>query len=89
MRTPTYNQHDQGTTLQTRDNETANPLAYLYGGIVDTYLKNIQTTYLITGSLSQTVNYTDRISGTAKKVNKLQVPYLFIFNKDNKDANGA
>ncbi|RKP50004.1 S-layer homology domain-containing protein [Cohnella endophytica] len=89
IRNPLASTHDDGTTLQTRDNETANPLAYLYGDLVAKNLKNIQTTYLITGSSSQTVTYTDPTTSLSKKVNKLQVPYLFTFNKDNKDTSNS
>ncbi len=78
------------TFLQVRDNETAHPLAYLYGELVDTYLKNIQTTYNpVTGSASQKVIFTDAETAGLKTVNKLQVPYLFTYNKDHKDENGA
>ncbi|MFC5404394.1 S-layer homology domain-containing protein [Cohnella soli] len=87
VRTPTASTHDDGTTLQIRDHQTANPLAYLYGALVEANLKNIQTSYLITSNSK--VTFIDPATSQSRSVNKLQVPYLFTFDKDYKDSNNS
>ncbi|MCC3373877.1 S-layer homology domain-containing protein [Cohnella sp. REN36] len=76
-----YDTHENDR-LMVRD--TRNAYARLYVDLVNTYLTNIQTQYLKT---SNNVNYLGP-NGESVVANKLQVPYFFIYNKDNKDENG-
>ncbi|MBB6670209.1 S-layer homology domain-containing protein [Cohnella nanjingensis] len=76
-----YDTHENDR-LMVRD--TRNAYARLYVDLVNTYLTNIQTQYLKT---SNNVNYPGP-NGEPVVANKLQVPYFFIYNKDNKDENG-
>lgn len=77
---PSADPHNS-TFLQVRD--TNHPLAKLYVDLVNKYLTNIKTQYL---PATNNVNYTE--NDTNVVANKLQVPYLFAYNKDNKDADG-
>ncbi|WP_379130136.1 S-layer homology domain-containing protein [Paenibacillus sp. sgz500958] len=78
-------------TLQIRTNN--HPYAKLYVDLVSTYLSNIQTQNKTAFALDpttiakNTISYTGS-SGTVTG-DRLQVPYFFTYNKDNKDANGA
>ncbi|SDY02164.1 S-layer homology domain-containing protein [Paenibacillus sp. CF384] len=78
---PTFDSHDIDR-LMVRD--TNHPYANLYVDLVNTYLTNIKTQY-VKGTTD--VRYTDANSNVVI-ANKLQVPYLFTYNKDNKDAAG-
>jgi hypothetical protein len=69
-------------TLQIRDSKNA--YAYLYVDLVRKYFPGIVTEYAIE---KNNVNYTDK-EGKVVSANKLQVPYVFVYNKDWKDANG-
>ncbi|QGQ98880.1 S-layer homology domain-containing protein [Paenibacillus psychroresistens] len=73
-------QHNS-TFLQVRD--TNHPYANLYVDLVKTYLTNINTEYNIA---SNNVSYVN--DGKTVVANKAQVPYLFTYNKDNKDKDG-
>ncbi|NBD27106.1 S-layer homology domain-containing protein [Paenibacillus glycinis] len=64
---------------------TGHPYANLYVDLVNKYLTNIQTQY-VKGTTN--VTYKDA-NGQDVVANKLQVPYLYIYNKDNKDASGV
>lgn len=67
---------------------TGHPYANLYVDLVNTYLTNITTLYdKNDGKASHNVSYTNE-SGTTITANKLQVPYFFLYNKDNKDTSG-
>ena len=63
---------------------TGHPYANLYVDLVNKYLTNIKTQY---AKETNNVKYTNA-SGNEVVANKLQVPYLFVYNKDNKDAPG-
>ncbi|SFF19988.1 S-layer homology domain-containing protein [Paenibacillus catalpae] len=78
---PSADPHNS-TFLQVRD--TNHPLAKLYVDLVNKYLTNIKTQYL---PASNNVNYVE--NGTNVVANKLQVPYLFAYNKDNVSADGS
>ncbi|MCK9857796.1 S-layer homology domain-containing protein [Paenibacillus sp. ATY16] len=78
---PSADPHNS-TFLQVRD--TNHPLAKLYVDLTNKYLTNIKTQYL---PASNNVNYTE--NGTNVVANKLQVPYLFAYNKDNVNADGS
>ncbi|MCM3627856.1 S-layer homology domain-containing protein [Paenibacillus glycanilyticus] len=78
---PSADPHNS-TFLQVRD--TNHPLAKLYVDLTNKYLTNIKTQYL---PASNNVNYTE--NGTNVVANKLQVPYLFAYNKDNVNADGG
>lgn len=73
---------DSANLLQTRT--TGHPFAHVYVDLIDQYFPNIETLYDIA---KDNVSYTDA-SGEEIVVNKLQVPYVFVYNKDHKDANG-
>ncbi|MBP1995080.1 S-layer homology domain-containing protein [Paenibacillus eucommiae] len=65
---------------------TGHPNANLYVDWVNKYLTNIQTEYQKSGAGANNVKYT--VDGQDFVANKLQAPYVFVYNKDNKDANG-
>jgi len=69
-------------SLHIRD--TRNEYANLYVDMVNTYLPNIVTLY---DKAENNVGYTNE-AGETVVANKAQVPFLFIYNKDNRDANG-
>jgi thiol-disulfide isomerase/thioredoxin len=72
-------------TLHIRD--TANAYADLYVDLVNKYLTNIVTLYdKNDGVASHRVSYTK--DGVDVIANKLQVPFLFTYNKNHKDAQG-
>ncbi len=71
-----------GKALHVRD--TKNAYASLYVDAVNKYLPNIVTIY---DKAANNVNYTDK-DGKVVAANKLQVPFLFIYNRNNKDAKG-
>jgi thiol-disulfide isomerase/thioredoxin len=71
-----------GTFLQVRD--TNHPYANLYVDLVNKYLTNISTQY---AKASNNVKYTNE-NGVEVIASKAQVPFLFQYNKDNKDAAG-
>ncbi len=71
-----------GKSLHVRD--TKNAYASLYVDAVNKYLPNIVTIY---DKAANNVNYTDK-DGKTVVANKLQVPFLFIYNRNNKDAKG-
>ena len=78
-----------GNALHIRD--TASPFAHLYGDLVDTYLTNLVTQYDATGTNpGQRVSYYPGgdTSLPLKVAKKLQVPYLFEYNKNHTDAAG-
>lgn len=71
-------------TLQVRT--TNHPYAKLYVDLVNSYLTNIKTQNN-TAAKPTTISYVDG-QGTVISGDRLQVPYLFAYNKDNKDADG-
>src|SRR5690606_27837806 len=73
---------DSGNFLHTRT--TGHPYANIYVDLVTKYLTNIETLY---DKESNNVSYTND-AGEEVIANKLQVPYVFLYNKDNKDENG-
>jgi thiol-disulfide isomerase/thioredoxin len=68
-------------TLEIR--ETGSPYANLYVDLVNNYLTNIETAYDKNDN-----NAAHNVKYGQNTVNKLQVPFLFVYNKDNKDGNG-
>ncbi|NBD27104.1 S-layer homology domain-containing protein [Paenibacillus glycinis] len=78
---PTFDSHENDR-LMVRG--TGHPYANLYVDLVNTYLTNIQTQYV---KDTTNVTYKDA-NGKDVVANKLQVPYLYVYNKDNKDAAG-
>jgi thiol-disulfide isomerase/thioredoxin len=78
----TFDTKLDSNTFQIRD--TKNAYAKLYVDLVNTYFPGIQTEYAID---KNNVNYTDK-DGKVVAANKLQVPYVFVYNKDWKDAQG-
>lgn len=81
---PTTNPHNT-ETLQVRANN--HPYAKLYVDVVNKYLTNIKTQNN-TAANPSTISYTNE-NGTVVVGDRLQVPYLFTYNKNNKDADGA
>lgn len=73
---------DSTNFLHTRT--TGHPFAHVYVDLVHEYFHNIETLYDIE---KDNVSYTNA-SGEEIVVNKLQVPYVFVYNKDHKDAEG-
>lgn len=73
---------DSANFLQTRT--TGHPYAHVYVDLVHRYLPGIETLYDVE---SNNVSYIDS-TGKEIVVNKLQVPYVFVYNKDHKDAEG-
>ncbi len=71
-----------GKALHIRD--TKNPYANLYVDLVRKYFPGIVTEY---APEKNGVSYTDK-NGKVVLANKLQVPYVFVYNKDRKDAQG-
>ncbi|AIQ21015.1 hypothetical protein H70357_33320 [Paenibacillus sp. FSL H7-0357] len=63
------------------------PYANLYVDLVDTYLTNIKTENNQAAKPS-VISYVNDLNETVTG-DRLQVPYLFTYNKDNKDAAGA
>lgn len=60
---------------------------YLYGEIVTRYLTNLNDYVEYTVDSSSALTYTDA-DGEEVTVPKVQVPFLFLYNKDNVDGNG-
>ncbi|MDP3178898.1 MAG: hypothetical protein Q8M76_13410 [Spirochaetaceae bacterium] len=71
-----------GAALHVRD--TKNAYANLYVDVINKYLPNIVTIY---EKEKNNVNYTNK-DGAVVVANKLQVPFLFLYNRNNKDAKG-
>ncbi|MEI6873686.1 MAG: hypothetical protein WCL50_00995 [Spirochaetota bacterium] len=69
-------------TLQIRDSKS--PFANYYVDMVNKYLPNIVTIY---DKATTNISYTDK-DGKVLVANKLQVPFLFLYNRNNKDAQG-
>lgn len=64
------------------DTTNSNP-SFLYGDLVNTYLKNIETQYQPTTSSVVTYYPGGNTSSTLTKANKLQVPFLIGYRNDN------
>ena len=76
-----------GSSLHIRD--TANPYANLYVDLVNKHFPDIITLYdKNDGKASHNISYTDA-SGNVIVSSKLQVPYLFTYDKNNKDPQGV
>lgn len=68
--------------------DSANPFVKLYANLVETYLPNLVTLYDVNSDLPyQYISYTS--DDEEVRVKKLQVPYLFAYNKDVKEENGV
>lgn len=65
---------------------TNHAYAKLYVDLVETYLTNIKTENN-TAAKPSVISYVDA-NGNTITGDRLQVPYLFTYNKDNKDADG-
>lgn len=65
---------------------TGHPYANLYVDLVNTYLTNIKTENN-TAAKPSVISYIDA-SGVKVSGDRLQVPYLFTYSKNNKDAAG-
>lgn len=65
---------------------TDHPYAKLYVDLVNTYLTNIITENN-SAEKPRTITYTDAL-GQVVSGDRLQVPYLFTYNSNNKDARG-
>lgn len=82
-----------GTTADThiRETETSSRKAakynYLYGGLVTDYLTNLDDFIEYKADTASAVTYTD-LEGVRHTVGKVQVPFIFIYDKDNKDEDG-
>jgi thiol-disulfide isomerase/thioredoxin len=72
-----------GKSVHLRDSK--NPFANLYVDAVNKYLPNILVEY--GNDRTKDISYT-KADGTVAAAPRLQVPFLFIYNKDNKDAKG-
>lgn len=73
----TRNTQNNGSTTPQR----ANP-SFLYGAFVDGYLDNIRTEYLETSSSNVTYYPGGEAGGTPIATHKLQVPFLFGYQRD-------
>jgi len=88
---PNNNSGTSGSANPHNNNElqirTTNHLyAKLYVDLVKTYLTNIKTENN-TATKPSFISYVDELGNTITG-DRLQVPYLFTYNKDNKDADG-
>ena len=72
-----------GASLDITD--SANPFAFKYVDLVNKYLPNLAAAGQI--AAGQTVSYVNE-QGTAVSAPKITAPYLFVYNKDHKDAAG-
>lgn len=72
----------KGVDRHLRDNE--NEFRHLYVDVVNKYLPNITT---ISDREKDGIRYTNE-AGEEALANKMYVPFLMLYNKDNKDANG-
>ncbi|WP_271753643.1 S-layer homology domain-containing protein [Cohnella sp. JJ-181] len=79
---PDANYHDNDK-LMIRDSKNA--YAYLYVDLAKQYLTNLRAEYETRATSN--IFYTDG-SGAKVEAIRLQVPYFFTYNKDNKDADG-
>ncbi|MFC3799846.1 S-layer homology domain-containing protein [Cohnella sp. GCM10012308] len=80
---PDANYHDNDK-LMIRDSKNA--YAYLYVDLAKQYLTNLRAEYETRASSN--ISYTDG-NGAKVEAIRLQVPYFFTYNKDNKDADGT
>lgn len=78
----TWDTRLDSNVLQVRD--TKNAYASMYVDLVLKYFPGIETVYAVD---KNNVQYTDT-AGKVITANKLQVPYVFVYNKDRKDAQG-
>ncbi|WP_339245350.1 S-layer homology domain-containing protein [Paenibacillus sp. FSL R10-2796] len=88
---PNNNSGTKGSANPHNNNElqirtTNHPYAQLYVDLVRTYLTNIKTENN-TAAKPTVISYVDGLGNTVSG-DRLQVPYLFTYNKDNKDAGG-
>ncbi|SFB47605.1 S-layer homology domain-containing protein [Cohnella sp. OV330] len=79
---PDANYHDNDK-LMIRDSKNA--YAYLYVDLAKQYLTNLRAEYETRATSN--ISYTDG-NGAKVEAIRLQVPYFFTYNKDNKDADG-
>lgn len=88
---PDNNSGTKGSANPHNNNElqiraTNHAYAKLYVDLVETYLSNIKTENN-TAATPSVISYVDA-NGITVTGDRLQVPYLFTYNKDNKDADG-
>ncbi|MDG0794556.1 hypothetical protein OMP38_29740 [Cohnella ginsengisoli] len=79
---PDANYHENDK-LMIRDSKNA--YAYLYVDLAKQYLTNLRAEYETRAASN--ISYTDG-NGAKVEAIRLQVPYFFTYNKDNKDADG-
>lgn len=89
---PSNNSGTKGNANPHNNNElqirtTNHPYAKLYVDLVRTYLTNIKTENN-TAAKPSVISYVNELGDTVIG-DRLQVPYLFTYNKDNKDADGT
>lgn len=77
-----YNAPDSGDLFQTRGNH---PNSNLYVDLVKQYFPDLKAQYTIEGS--NAISYTNA-QGEVVKAQRLQAPYVAVYNKDNKDWEG-
>lgn len=82
LQKPEANYHDNDK-LMIRD--SANKYAYLYVDLAKQYLTNLRAEYETRATSN--IFYTNS-NGVKVDAIRLQVPYFFTYNKDNKDADG-
>ncbi|MBP5242200.1 MAG: hypothetical protein J6Z36_00735, partial [Clostridia bacterium] len=78
-----YPKANWGYSKDAHIRDSANPFVSLYGNLLDKYLTNLVTLYNVNSE-----NAWEYIQVGDKKVSKLQVPYLFAYNKDAVDKDG-
>lgn len=88
---PSNNSGTKGNANPHNNNElqirtTNHPYAKLYVDLIRTYLTNIKTENN-TAAKPSVISYVNELGDTVIG-DRLQVPYLFTYNKDNKDAGG-
>lgn len=79
----TFDNKLDSNVMHIRDSK--NPFAYMYVDLVNKYFPGIVTEY--GDRRDRDITYTDA-AGVVKAAPRLQVPYVFVYNKDNKDAAG-
>ena len=77
----TFDTKLDSNSLQIRD--TKNPYAKLYVDLVRNYFPGIETEY----GPERNIQYSDE-AGNVVDASRLQVPYVFVYNKDRVDASG-
>jgi hypothetical protein len=78
----------EGNFLHTRDNSQA--ITPIYTNLVNTYLQNItsENTKAGNNNIIYYKNADDKTNKTPTIASRVQAPYVFVYNKDNKDTDG-